>query len=342
MGKQIRRYRREWKLIVFAVVILTGLGIFFWQSGKARADTPGIWGMADAKESNVNSKIAGRVLKLCVEEGEHVEKGQVIARIDADSIEPQQRQSQAALAAQYAQLQQVIMASAGTEGQLQAALRAAEAKKVQADSARNLAAKEEARYRQLLESNAVAEQTYDSYRAQLEQADAVCAAAQSEIESARAALLNNQANLAAQEAARKQAEALQGQLDSVNVNLGETEIRAPYAGVITQKYVEEGDLISTSVPLYAIQDTSDNWVDFKVMETELNRFHVGERVILIGRDENVRLEGTVESIRRKADFAVQKATSERGETDVMAFNVKVRLNDGTVWPGMRFRLEEQE
>ncbi len=342
MGRQLRRYRREWKLIVFAMIVLIGLGVFFWQSGKAKADSPGIWGMVDAKESNVNSKIGGRVLKLYVEEGDYVEKGQVIAKIDADSIEPQQRQFNAALAAQYAQLQQVIISSEGVDGQLHAALRAAEAKKIQADSSRNLAAKEEERYRQLLEANAVAKQTYDKYLAQLEQADAVCAAAQSEIDSAKAALLNNQANLAAQEAARKQAEALQGQLDSVNVNLFETEIRAPYAGVITQKYVEEGDLVSTSVPLYAIQDTSDNWVDFKVKETDLNKFHVGNRVIIIGRDENMRLIGNVESIRRKADFAVQKATSERGETDIMAFNVKVRLNDNKVWPGMRFRLEEQE
>ncbi|MCR5758230.1 MAG: HlyD family efflux transporter periplasmic adaptor subunit [Selenomonas sp.] len=340
MGKQLRRYRREWKLMVFALVILTGLGIFFWQSNKAKADTPGNWGMSDAKESNVNSKIAGRVVELCVQEGDYVEKGQVLARIDTDSLEPQQRQSQAALAAQYAQLRQVMISSAGTAGQLEAALQAAEAKKVQADSARKLAAKDASRYQQLLTANAVSAQTYDTYKTQLEQADALCRAAESEVESARAALLNNQANQAAQEAAQKQADALQGQLDSVEVNLGETEIRAPYAGIITQKYVEEGDLISTSVPLYAIQDPRDNWVDFKIKETELNKFHVGDSVALLGRDNKTRITGTVESIRRKADFAVQKATSERGDTDVMAFNVKVRLNDDTVWPGMRFRLAE--
>lgn len=202
----------------------------------------------------------------------------------------------------------------------------------------NLAAKEEKRYRHLLAADAVSQETYDTYHSKQEEAEAALSAARADVASAQSALLKNQENKSLQQAAQEQAEALQGQLDEVNVSLAETEIRAPFSGIITQKYVEEGALISTTVPLYALQDSADNWVDFKIKETELSDYAVGDKVMLQGRDGNRQLTGTIESIRRKGDFAVQKATSERGEADVMSFNIKVRTNAEEVWPGMRFYL----
>ena len=145
---------------------------------------------------------------MLVDEGDVVKQGQVIARIDSDYREPQQRRAQASLAAQNARLQQVIIASQSAEGTLDA-----------------------------------------------------------------------------------------------NLNLHETEIHAPFNGIITNKYVKEGSLISSSVPLYSLQDRTNNRVDFKIKETEINDFAVGDKIQMQGRNDSVKLIGTVESIRRKADFA---------------------------------------
>lgn len=336
--RNYRKYRNGLKLMTIVLCLTAGLSVFLWQTHKAKADETGIWGMADAKEINVNSKVAGRVVELCVAEGDYVEKGQIIARIDTDTQKTQQQQAQAAVAAQYAQLQQVVIASQSAAGTQDANLRAAEARTAQAQTAVNLAAKEEARYRQLLSADAVSQEVYDTYRSKREEAEATLRAAQAEVSSAQAALLKNEENKSLEQAAREQVAALQGQLDEVNVSLAETEIRAPFSGVITQKYVEEGALISGSVPLYALQDAGDNWIDFKIKETDLAGFHVGDKVSVQGRDGDLQLTGTIESIRRKGDFATQKATSERGEVDVMSFNIKVRMDDERIWPGMRFRL----
>lgn len=126
--------------------------------------------MADAKEININSKVSGRVVSLLVDEGDVVRHGQVIARIDSDYQEPQQRQAQASLAAQNAQLQQVIIASQSAEGTLDANLNAAEARLNQATTAVNLAAKEEVRYRELLQADAISASLYDSYKSRLDDA----------------------------------------------------------------------------------------------------------------------------------------------------------------------------
>ena len=326
------------KIVAAVLIVSASIGIFYWQVTAAKAETVELWGMADAKEININSKVSGRVIELLVGEGDFVKEGQIIARIDSDYQEPQQRQAQAALAAQYAQLQQVIIASQSAEGTLDANLKAAEARLNQAKTAVSLAAKDEARYRQLLSEEAIAIQLYDTYKSKLDDTLAAQAAAEANVASARAALLQNAQHQAQISATREQAAALQSQLDSVNINLDETEIKAPFDGVITKKYVEEGQLISSTVPIYLLQDKNNNWVDFKVKETNINDFHIGDRIKLQGRNDNLTLEGMIESIRRKADFATQKATSERGDVDIMAFNVKIRTNDEKIYPGMRFKI----
>lgn len=332
-----RAYAKPIKLGIFLTALIAGMGVFYWQVSLAHQADTGVWGIADAKESNVNSKMAGRVVALYVKEGDTVYKGQIMAKIDADAETIQKQQAQAALAAQLAQVRQVSLSSDSTKGKLEAALAQAQAQAVQAKAAEDLASRDEARYAALLQQDAVPRQTYDSYRSQLEQAQANSAAAQAAVDSAQSALKENEANEAAKDSAKNQADALQSQLDTTQLNMTETEICAPYDGVINQKFIEEGALISSSVPLFSVQDTSDNWVDFPIKETEIDAYHVGDTVRLESRNGNI-VEGTIESIRRKADFATQKATSERGDTDVMAFNLRVRTDSPSVWPGMRFHL----
>ncbi len=329
------------KIAALIFFVCAGFGIFYWQIKPVQSEQVANWGMADAKEINVNSKVGGRVIQILAAEGDAVRQGQLLARIDSEFQEPQQRQAQAAIAAQVAQLQQLIISSNEAEGTLNAALQNAQAQLKRAETSMRLAEKNELRFRELLNQSAIAEQTYDTYKMQLEDSQAAYNAALANVESARVALLKNEENRAAQDASRQQIESLKSQLESVNLNIKETEILAPFDGIITKKYVEEGALISSSVPLFSIQDPKNNWVDFKIKETEINNYKVGEKFDLTGRNGTLKISGTVESIRRKADFATQKATSERGDTDIIAFNVKIRTDSENVWPGMRFTIDEK-
>ncbi|MBQ3451463.1 MAG: biotin/lipoyl-binding protein [Selenomonadaceae bacterium] len=169
MARQYRKYRNALKILTLVLIISVGFGIFYWRVTAAKAEVVENWGKADAKEININSKVAGRVVKLFVEEGARVEQGQLIAKIDSDTQEPQQRSAQA-----------------------------------------NLAAKDEARYRELLEAEAIPAQTYDAYRSKLKDAQAVLTAAQAEVTAAQENLLKNDENKVLELAAREQAAALQG------------------------------------------------------------------------------------------------------------------------------------
>lgn len=175
-------------------------------------------------------------------------------------------------------------------------------------------------------------------KSQVDTASAGLDSAQSGVSSAQAGLLQTDANLAATDAAQKKLEAAQAQLQQIEVSLDETEIKAPFDGIITAKYIEEGSMISLGTPLVALQDPNDNWVDFKIPETKLKDFHLGQVLTMQARDGVTHVQGTITDISQKSEFATQRATSERGnDTDIISFNVKVQVNSDALRPGMRFQ-----
>ena len=117
----------------------------------------------------------------------------------------------------------------------------------------------------------------------------------------------------------------------------------PFDGIITTKYANEGAMMSTGMPIVAVQDPKDNWVNLKVKETELGEYKVGEKVTLQGRNKDLKIQGTIVDISKKPNFATFRATSERGDaSDIIAFNVKIQTDSDKVRPGMRFKLASKE
>ena len=99
-------------------------------------------------------------------------------------------------------------------------------------------------------------------------------------------------------------------------------------------------MVTTGMPLVALQDTLDNWVNFKVKETELSNYSLKQNVQLQGRDSKLTLSGIIVNISKKPEFATYRSTNERGDNDIITFNVKVQVNSAKVRPGMRFKLLE--
>ena len=206
-----------------------------------------------------------------------------------------------------------------------------------------LASADYQRYQELVSEGAVPQQTFENYRTKYEVAQAALNQAKAGVSKANSALLQTDANQANEAAVAKKIAQAQAVLEQLEVSLDETEIKAPFDGVITAKYVEEGSMISQGTPIVAIQDPTDNWVDLKVPETELSRYALNQQVTLVGRDEKTKVTGTITDISKKAEFATQRATSERGDdSDIISFNVKIQVDSDLLRPGMRFRITNGE
>jgi HlyD family secretion protein len=321
-------------LPILLIPLLTGCG--------AKATDPESWGRAEAKELDINSKIPGRVVRLLVKEGDQVVKGQLLARIDDRDLVAQANQAKANLNAANAQTLQAATVTQLQDQTAKAALNTANAQLAKAKSDLALAENDYTRFKKLVADGAVSRQIFDTYSTKYQVAQATFSQAQAAISAAQAGLLQTNVDTANEQALHSKAAQAQAALTEVKIALDETEIRAPFDGIVTAKYVEEGAMVSQGMPLVAIQDPLDNWVNLKVKETDLSHYSLHQTVKLQGRDGILTLPGTIVDISKKPEFATYRATDQRGNTDIITFNVKIRVNSDKVRPGMRFKITDGE
>src|SRR5881409_2287540 len=87
--------RRTW-IIIIAVVLVAGF--FTWRALSKPSLPAGFAagnGRLEANELFVAAKYAGRVKEVLVDEGDTVEAGQVVARMDTEALEAQLRAAEA-------------------------------------------------------------------------------------------------------------------------------------------------------------------------------------------------------------------------------------------------------
>lgn len=122
---------------------------------------------------------------------------------------------------------------------------------------------------------------------------------QKEVEAARAALEDARMRLKLAEANRVQmplrqkevqqaqatVEQLQSALKEARTRLADTTIRAPMSGVVTQRYIESGELVTSGVatfssgmPLVQIADLSKMRIKLQVNEVDIGKVKVGQKV----------------------------------------------------------------
>ncbi len=65
-------------------------------------------------------------------------------------------------------------------------------------------------------------------------------------------------------------------MKNAEIQLTDTKIKAPVAGVVALKSVEEGVIISFGQQLFSISNLSDVWIGANIEETYIGRIKVGQ------------------------------------------------------------------
>lgn len=206
------------RILVIVGVVLAALLIWkvFIASPNLPASIVGLSGRIEGDDSAVAPKTSGKVLEVTVREGDTVNAGQVIARLDDAQVRAREDSARAALADAQAKMQgahdqiavlqqqlnqnhletgQSTMDAEGRVRQAQADLTAAEADLVQQQAALRLAEFNRDAYSRLAKTGAASQQQGLQYEVQADQQAAVVASSQKKVESARGALTTAQANL---------------------------------------------------------------------------------------------------------------------------------------------------
>ncbi|WP_293998972.1 biotin/lipoyl-binding protein [uncultured Megasphaera sp.] len=206
---------------VLLVMVLSS-GCSLQQAGNASDET---WGRSDAKEIDINSKVAGRVIQLNVKEGDTVHKGDVIAYIDQRDLLAQKAQAEANIKALEAQVRQADVVTTLQDSTSHSTLDTASAGIDTAQSNLDLAEKDFNRYQELYQQGAVSKAVFDGYKTKYEVAQAAYSQAQSGYASAQAGLLQTDVNTANADAVQKKLEAAHAQLQQIEVSLDETRLK---------------------------------------------------------------------------------------------------------------------
>jgi HlyD family secretion protein len=182
---------------------------------------------------NISPKESGRLAALLVDQGDRVEAAQVLARMDASNLQGDRLRALGVLEAARARLGKLEAGNRPEEIEEAAGnLREAEARLIAEESryASNL---------QLYGSGAISRVDFDASRSAV-----LASRAHRQALASRLQLLRSGARAEDIAAARAEVTQARGALDTVETRLKDTVIRAPFAGVVTQKYADVGAFVT--------------------------------------------------------------------------------------------------
>ena len=251
------------------------------------------------KRVEVKSKVAGLVAELAVDEGDRVQAGQLIARLDVPEVEAQRDQIRAQADAAQARVRQARLSLARDREvfasqimQAQANVRGARAALQESETRRQDAERIHANKRHLLEMGGYASQNdVDSAKAAEDLAAQQVLSAAERVKEQEAALTvarARQTEVPLSQSRISEAEAsLRQVLDSlaeIESRLRDAVIRAPCSGVVIIRHVRQGELITAvsyygaGAPIVTLGDLSSMLVKVNLNEVDVDKVRVGQPV----------------------------------------------------------------
>ena len=240
----------------------------------------------------VGSQVSGQLREVLVDFNSPVKKGEIIARIDADSFTLRVNQAMADVEAARA----TVLTQRANVAALHAEV--SRAKVGLADAEREFQ-----RNKMLHEKNFVS-------AAALDKAEFLYRTAQEQVKVAQAQLAVGESQVRNVEALVKQRDS---QLSQSKVDLERTTIRAPVDGIVVKKSVEPGQTVAASLQapeLFVIaQDLRRMQVDTSIDEAEVGRIQEGQQATFtVDSFPGRTFRGTVDQV-RKAALVVQNVVT---------------------------------
>lgn len=283
----------------------------------------------------LQAEIAGVIADLRVREGDRVQQGDILLRIDPVQTEAETRIQQAILESSLSELN-----SQKAQIQLQetnidrdrAALRVAEAEAQRAQQALEIARNAFKRKQELFEENLISRDLYEAAKNELINAETVLQTAQARLEQARAELavahvvLEQTRN--SYRSALSRVDQARAALERSRDLLAKTVIRSPLTGVITQLNVEVGEravpgtLNNPMATLMIIANLSVIEAEVQVDETDIVNVELGQEAeIKVDAFPGRILRGRITEV---GNSPIPKANQQQEAKD---FKVVIQLED---------------
>ncbi len=280
--------------VIIAFIVAGGVAGGYWWSHRVPPLPPGIAagnGRLEADEIDIQTKFAGRILKLFVDEGDLVQGGQALAVMDTRDMEAQLNAANAQIAL------------------TEKAIDEAHHNVIQLETQEKLAQQEFERTQNLVKQGWATHELFDQRTQQL-------TAAQAALRAGQARLLEAEH---AKEAATHNAELLK-------VNIADNTLVAPREGRIQYRLANTGEVLPAGGKVFTMLDVNYVYMDIYLPTADAGRVKIGSDArIVLDAYPNRPIPAHVSMIATQNQFD-PKFVETKEERDKLMFRVRVRID----------------
>ena len=279
-------------IALFAIAIVSvAAGLWWWNQPDLPQGIVTTNGRLEATQIDVASKVAGRVEEVLVQEGQMVQSGDLLARIDN---------------------QQLVAKQAEVQSKVEQALLAVEEAKAGAEQRQSqltLAESELTRIQALVAKKLLSQDKLDQARAQFDSASAALRLANASTERLQASV--NEAKAAQQE--------LQSLLD-------DTQIHAPGSGRVQYKLAQAGEVLAAGGRVVTLLDLSDVYMTVFLPADVVGKLGINDEArLILDPIPHYVVPAKVSFIAADAQFT-PKSVETRDARDSLMFRVKLAVD----------------
>ena len=278
--------RRTWltRLGLIVLVAVLTYAAWYYLIGHNSVSTDNAY--VGAEIAQITPLVTGAVIEVPVKDTQMVKAGDVLLRLDPANAEIAMAQAQADLAAARRKFRQAVAGNDALAAQVTsrtAMIAAARAQQAAAQAEFEKAQVDASRRERLAASGAVSGEELTSARRALASARAARASAQAGIAQAESNRISAKGELAAStalvegstEATDPAVMAAMSKLQSAQLDLDRTTIRAPIAGIVTRRQVQLGQRVTQGQPVMSIVPTTQVYIDANFKERQLRNVRPG-------------------------------------------------------------------
>jgi len=292
--------KKSWMriLLVVAVAVVAAFLVFQYWRAKQSALPKGIVsgnGRIEAKLVDVAAKEPLRVKEILVDEGDSVEPGQVLVRLDTITLDAELAEAEAKVAAAQ---ERVAIANAAI---------------VKVKSQIELAKIEVERARKLVEERAASQREYDLR--------------QTALQTTTAALAEEEARL---QTAKQEVEVAQANVATIQTRINDATLQSPVRGRVLYRLAEVGEVLAPGGRALTLVNLEDVYMEIFLPSEEAAKLKIGsEARITLDYAPGRAAAGYVSFVSPEAQFT-PKQVETRSERSKLMFRVKIRLPEELV------------